>query len=78
MHNFIKAKFAALRRALKSWTINWGLVLLQLGYFHENIGQVLPFINRYIPSEDTGVLVMLIGLVVIGLRFKTSKPIGER
>lgn len=78
MKNFILLQLAKLRRAWRSWTINWGMLLMIVGYFNDNISQVLPFVRKYIPSEQVGLFVVTIGFVVVLLRFKTSKPLAEK
>lgn len=67
-----------INRWRRSWTVNWGLLLQLVGYFHDNIAQVMPAIKRVIPNDEVGAFVMAIGMVVIVLRFKTTKPLAER
>lgn len=67
-----------IKRAIKSWTVNWGLLLSLAGYFQENVTQVLPIVKQFIPDENVGGFLMVVGLVVILLRFKTTQPISER
>lgn len=74
----MKRQLNRLRRAWRSWTVNWGLLLAMAGYFQENVTQVLPIIKQYIPDEKVGGFLMLVGLVVILLRFKTAKPLEDR
>lgn len=74
----MKRQLLKLRRAWRSWTINWGLLLALAGYFQDNIAQVMPVIKLYIPDEKVGGFLMLVGLVVILLRFKTGKPLEDR
>lgn len=68
----------ALRRAWRSWTVNWGALLVMAGYFQDNLGMVMPTIKRIIPNEDVGTFVMLVGLVVIVLRFKTTQAVADK
>lgn len=74
----MKRLIGKLRRAWKSWTVNWGALLMVAGYFQDNIGQVLPLIKKYVPDENVGGLLMVVGLVVVLLRIKTTKPLGDR
>lgn len=68
----------ALRRAWRSWTVNWGALLVMAGYFQDNLGMAMPVIKQYIPDDKVGAFVMLVGLVVIGLRFKTTQPVADK
>lgn len=74
----MKKWLAAARRAWRSWTINWGALLMLVGYFSDNIEQVTPFLRKYIPNDDVGLFVMVVGIVVVLLRIKTAKPLSER
>lgn len=74
----MKKLSARIRRAWRSWTVNWGLMLAAVGYFQDNLAQVMPTIKRFIPNDDVGSFVMLVGLVVIVLRFKTAKALEDR
>jgi len=74
----IKRVGKSLRRAWKSHTINWALALTIAGYVEANTGQVIPFVQRYLPSAEPGEIVMAIGLLMIVLRFKTDKPVAEK
>lgn len=74
----IKRQLARLRRAWRSWTFNTGLALALAGYFQGNLALVLPIIKQYIPDDKVGGFVMVVGLVVIVLRFKTAKPLEDR
>lgn len=75
---WLVGKLHDLRRAFKSWTVNWGVLLVFVGYFNDNIEQVLPFIKQYIPNDKVGLFVMFVGLVVVALRIKTTKPLSEK
>lgn len=74
----MKKLVARIRCAWRSWTVNWGLLLALAGYFQDNLALVMPTIKTYIPDENAGNFVMLVGLVVILLRFKTAKPLEDR
>lgn len=78
MKKWIKKQLAHLRRAYKSWSVNWGMLLAAAGYLHEHIAQVLPTVKRIIPNDDVGTFVTGVGLVVVLLRFKTNKPLSEK
>lgn len=73
-----RAFLADLKRAWKSWTINWHLLALSVGYFNDNVAQVLPFLKQYLADENVGVVLMLMGIVGLALRFKTTKPLAEK
>ncbi len=56
-----------IKQWLKSWTINFGILLqvaAALQTYYENIGN--PFAT------------MIVSIIVIGLRFKTVKPVSEK
>lgn len=66
------------RRAWKSWTVNWGLLLVVLGEFHSNINQAIPAIKLIIPNDYVGTFITFIGVVVAVLRFKTAKDLADK
>lgn len=74
----IKQQFRRLRRAWRSWTFNSGAALYLLGEFHDNAAQFMPLIKLIIPTEHVAAFISAIGLVIIVLRFKTTKPLEER
>ena len=73
-----RAFLADLKRAWKSWTINWHLLALVVGYFNENAAQAAPFLGKYLASHDVGVVLMVMGVAGIVLRFKTTAALAEK
>ena len=56
-----------IRQWLKSWTIKFGLLLqiaAQVQVYYEDLGD--PFAT------------MLVSIIIIGLRFKTTQPVSEK
>lgn len=78
MIKWFKRKARMLHRAWRSWTVNWGVMLMLAGGLQDHLTDVLPWLHKYLPTEETGVLVAIIGVVVILLRIKTTAPLGDR
>ncbi len=56
-----------IKQWLKSKTIRYGLLLSAMGV-----------VQVYVVSLNTPILTMVAGLIVVWLRFKTVKPVGEK
>lgn len=67
-----------LKNAWKSWTINWGALLLLVGALQDHLTDIIPFMRKYIPNEDVGMLVAAVGVVVILLRIKTTSALTDK
>ena len=63
------------KKAWKSWTINYGLMLLLLGELQSR-EDVLRDIMK--DPASSGLLITGIGIVVVLLRYKTDKPLEEK
>lgn len=59
--------FNKIKQYLKSWTINFGLLL-----------QLVAGLQVYIDGLGNPAATMLIGFIVVGLRFKTTRPVSEK
>lgn len=78
MLEWITKQARRLRRAYRSLTVNWGGLLIVVGALHDNIEQFLPLVKLIIPNQYVGAFVSAIGVVVVLLRFKTTKPLEDR
>lgn len=58
---------ATIKQWFKSKTINYGLLLTMMGV-----------VSMYVETLNTPMFTMLSGLVVIMLRFMTTKPLSEK
>lgn len=56
-----------IKQWLKSWTINFGLLL-----------QFVSAFQAYSEKYGDPLVTMIVGMIVIGLRFKTTKPVSEK
>lgn len=78
MKNWIKRQLRALRRAWRSWTMNWGVALIVVGYFHDHIDDFMPLLGTIIPDKYVAAFVQAIGLIIILLRMKTDKALADK
>lgn len=56
-----------IKQYLKSWTINFGLLL-----------QVGAVVQTYVGTLGNPLLTSLIGVVIVLLRFKTTQAVGDK
>lgn len=63
-----------IKQYLKSWTINYGLVLMLVGSLEANF----QYLKNYIPDKWYGILLILVGLLVVVLRFKTTTSLKNK
>ena len=56
-----------IKQYLKSWTINFGLLL-----------QIAAVAQTYVDGLGNPLATMIVGVIVIGLRFKTTQPVSEK
>jgi len=59
--------FKKIKQYLKSWTINFGILL-----------QVAAALQLYYQDIGNPFATMLVSVVVIGLRFKTTEAVSEK
>jgi len=57
----------SIKQWLKSWTINFGLLL-----------EIAGVIQIYVDSLEYGLATTFVGIVIIGLRFKTNQPLSDK
>lgn len=63
------------KRAWKSWTVNYGLLLVVLGELQRQTDYMASIITN---PRYFGVVMSLIGVLVVGLRFKTAKSLEDK
>lgn len=56
-----------IKQWLKSWTINFGLLL-----------QLAAVVQTYIDGWGNPLVTMIVGIIVIGLRFKTKQAVADK
>ena len=59
---------------MKSWTINYGLLLVILGSLQQNFD----YLRKSIGEENYGLSFVAIGVVVVVLRFKTTTAVEDK
>ena len=59
---------------MKSWTINYGLLLVILGSLQQNFD----YLRKLIGEENYGLSFVAIGVVVVVLRFKTTTAVEDK
>lgn len=62
-----------IQKICKSWTINYGFLLMLFGSLEMNIH----YLKDFIGAEWFGVVFVVIGLIVVALRFKTTTAVLE-
>ena len=63
-----------LKKWMKSWTINYGLLLVILGSLQQNFD----YLRKLIGEENYGLAFVVIGVVVVVLRFKTTTAVEDK
>jgi len=63
-----------LKQWMKSWTINYGLLLVILGSLQQNFD----YLRKLIGEENYGLSFVAIGVVVVVLRFKTTTAVEDK
>ena len=59
---------------MKSWTINYGLLLVILGSLQQNFD----YLRKIIGEENYGLSFVAVGVVVVVLRFKTTTAVEDK
>ena len=59
---------------MKSWTINYGLLLVILGSLQQNFD----YLRKLIGEENYGLSFVAVGVVVVVLRFKTTTAVEDK
>lgn len=59
---------------MKSWTINYGLLLVILGSLQQNFD----YLRKLIGEENYGLAFVVVGVVVVVLRFKTTTAVEDK
>ena len=59
---------------MKSWTINYGLLLVILGSLQQNFD----YLRKLIGEENYGLTFVAVGIVVVVLRFKTTTAVEDK
>lgn len=67
-----------IKRAFKSWTINWHLVLVVVGGIQQTQADWMPWLESVLTKDRVGLVIAGLGIIGLVLRFKTTKPISER
>lgn len=63
-----------IKKWLRSWTVNYGLALMLVGSLEVNFH----YLKGFIPEKWYGAIFVLVGLVVVVLRFKTTTSLMEK
>jgi len=63
-----------LKQWRKSWTINYGLLLVILGSLQQNFD----YLRKLIGEENYGLAFVAVGIVVVVLRFKTTTAVEDK
>ena len=63
-----------LKKWMKSWTINYGLLLVILG----SLQQKFDYLRKLIGEENYGLSFVAVGVVVVVLRFKTTTAVEDK
>ena len=63
-----------LRGMSRSWTAHAGTYIAIVGYLQTQD----KLIDRYLGADATGILMMVFGLIVVGLRAKTSESLTAK
>ena len=63
-----------IKKWMKSWTINYGLVLVILGSLQQNFD----YLKTLIGEKNYGLAFVAIGIVVVVLRFKTTNSLEDK
>lgn len=64
-----------LKRAWKSWTVNYGLLLVIFGELQRQENYLSYYITD---TKQFGAIMTVIGLLVVLLRFKTAKGLENK
>ena len=64
----------SIKQWLKSWTINYGLLLVSLGSLEVNFS----YLKNIIPEKYYGLLFVVVGVLVVVLRFKTTTAVNNK
>lgn len=64
----------SIKKMFKSWTINYGLLLVIAGSLQQNFD----YLKSMVGEKNYGLLFVLVGILVVVLRFKTTTPVSEK
>lgn len=62
------------RGFLRSWTAHAGVYIAVLGYLQTQD----KLIDKYLGADATGIMMMLFGALVVGLRAKTTQSLTDK
>lgn len=63
-----------IKQWLKSWTVNYGLLLVIAGSLQQNFD----YLKTLVGEKNYGLLFVVVGIVVVVLRFKTTKALEDK